>query len=126
MYPRFVYTRAPHGCHAPPGLRVQQYPTIQQLLAGGIPSLRFWSGREAIISFGMFLETENECFRAAKSIVNLMDPKLVIFPAKILTFSVIIFGTASNRKWGSFFDQHPRSKLASGFGFPRIMGGSKR
>ena len=41
-------------------------------------------------------------------------------------FSVIIFGTASNRKWGSIFDQHSRSKLASGFGFPHILGGTKR
>ena len=47
------------------------------------------------IPYGTFLRTENERFRASKSIINLMDPKLVFFS---VNFSVIIFGTASNRK----------------------------
>ena len=42
-----------------------------------------------------------------------------------LNFSVFIFGTASNRKWGPIFDQRPRSKLVFGFGFPHIVGGNK-
>ena len=75
------------------------------------------------ISYGTALRTEKKKIRAAKSIINLMDPKLVIFWA---TFSVFILGTAFNRKWGPIFDQHPRSKLASGFRFLHIVGGNKR
>ena len=36
-------------------------------------------GDGKVISCRTFLKTENERFRAAKSIINLMDPKLVIF-----------------------------------------------
>ena len=39
-----------------------------------------------VISYGTALRTENERFRAAKSIINLMDPKLVIFSAKFFSF----------------------------------------
>ena len=38
------------------------------------------------ISYGTVLRTENEQFRVAKSIINLMDPKLVIFSAKFFSF----------------------------------------
>ena len=38
------------------------------------------------IPYGTALRTENELFRAAKSIINLMDPKLVIFWAKCFSF----------------------------------------
>ena len=81
------------------------------------------SGRAPAISYGTALRTENERFGAEKTIINLMGSKPVIFR---LFFSVFIFGTASNRKWAPFFDQHPRSKLASGFGSPHIVGGNKR
>ena len=38
------------------------------------------------ISYGTFLRTENECFCAAKSIINLMDPKLMTFSAKFFDY----------------------------------------
>ena len=38
------------------------------------------------ISYGTALRTENERFRAAKSIINLMDPKLMFFSAKFFSF----------------------------------------
>ena len=43
------------------------------------------SGPKAI-SHGTALRTENERFRAAKSTINLMDSKLVIFSAKFFSF----------------------------------------
>ena len=53
--------------------------------------------------------------------INLYRPENGIFLA---IFSDIIFGTASMRKWSPIFGQHRRPKLASGFGFPHIMGGA--
>ena len=76
-----------------------------------------------VISYGTFLRTRKERFRAAKSIINLIDRNLVVFRPNV---SVFIFGTASNRKWGSIFDQYPQSKLSSRFGFSHIVGGNKR
>ena len=39
-----------------------------------------------VISYGTALRTENERFRAAKSIINLMDPTLVFFSAEFFSF----------------------------------------
>ena len=48
---------------------------------------------------------------------------MLIFKAFFFFFSDI-FGTASSRKRSPIFGQHRRPKLASGFGFPHIVGGT--
>ena len=78
------------------------------------------------ISYGTFLRTENECFCAAKSIINLMDPNLVIFSAKLFN---VHFRDGLQPEMGPHVrstSANPRSKLASGFGFPHIVGRNNR
>ena len=54
----------------------------------GIFEIRFFYGNIhcQAISYGTPLRNENEWIRAAKSIINLLDPKLVIFWAKFFSF----------------------------------------
>ena len=72
-----------------------------------------------------FPKTENVRFRTAKPII----PAKTINPYRQWCFfepffSAIIVGAASSRKWSSISGKHGRPKLASGFGFPHIVGGT--
>ena len=75
------------------------------------------------ISYRRFLRTENELFRAAKPIVNLIDPKLVIFQAKFFGFH---FRVGLQPEMGLHFRSRSRPKMAIGFGFPHTVGSKKR
>ena len=78
------------------------------------------------ISYGTALRTEKKKIRAAKSIINLMDPNLVIFSAKLFN---VHFRDGLQPEMGPHVrstSANPRSKLASGFGFPHIVGRNNR
>ena len=75
-----------------------------------------------VISYPRFSKNESGCFRIAKPVINPYRPENVFFFQPF--FSDIIFGAASIRKWSPTFGQHRRPKLASGFGFPHIAGGT--
>ena len=74
---------------------------LHALVTSSIFSFRFdFVFPAQAISYGTALRTENERFRATKSVINLVDPKLVYVLAKFFSFN---FHRGLQPKMGSHF-----------------------